>query len=426
VSLVSVAPSSPSDLRRRDEILDTAAQLFASQGLRTSLQEIADACGIQPGSLYHHFESKEAIVVELIARYHGEVDRLAQARRFDDGVSDASAARERLLQLSTAIAQCAARHSAAVQFTFYDPPGGASDELVRLARRPPDALEATMRRTLEAGRKTGFIRSGLDLSVVSDRICQTMLHVGLGLFHRYPAERVAPVLCGILLDGLATDSPSNSQLDRSAALTAVKEVIKTWPKADDPDPHDRAAVIHAAARSEFGRRGYEVTTVRDIAAAAGLGTGSVYRVIGSKEELLTSIMREFSDKAAAGWSAALGSDATVVEKLDAVAWLQINVMERFYDEFKIQLAWLRQVPPDIPSIGWSFAAVMRRLKDELATGVRAGDVSIHGASAGLTARCVLEMTWIPETIIRGVGKRNALVHARDTLLRGVAVRRSRG
>jgi len=30
-----------------------------------------------------------------------------------------------------------------------------------------------------------------------------------------------------------------------------------------------------------------------------------------------------------------------VEKLDAVAWLQINVLDRFQDEFKIQLAWLR-------------------------------------------------------------------------------------
>jgi len=68
----------PMDGGRRDEILDTASQLFASSGLRTSLLEIADACGIQPGSLYHHFDSKEAIVVELVQRYHGELDRIAE------------------------------------------------------------------------------------------------------------------------------------------------------------------------------------------------------------------------------------------------------------------------------------------------------------------------------------------------------------
>ena len=42
---------------RREEILETAAELFGTSGLRTSLREIADACGILPGSLYHHFDS---------------------------------------------------------------------------------------------------------------------------------------------------------------------------------------------------------------------------------------------------------------------------------------------------------------------------------------------------------------------------------
>src|ERR1700757_3912553 len=63
---------------RRTEILQTAASLIASSGLRTSLQEIADAAGILPGSLYHHFESKEAILVELIRRYHADLDRVGE------------------------------------------------------------------------------------------------------------------------------------------------------------------------------------------------------------------------------------------------------------------------------------------------------------------------------------------------------------
>ena len=53
---------------RRDEILDAAAEVFASSGVRASLKEIADASGILPGSLYHHFESKDAILVELVER----------------------------------------------------------------------------------------------------------------------------------------------------------------------------------------------------------------------------------------------------------------------------------------------------------------------------------------------------------------------
>jgi len=66
------------DGTRRTEILQTAASLIASSGLRTSLQEIADAAGILPGSLYHHFESKEAILVELVRRYYADLDRIGE------------------------------------------------------------------------------------------------------------------------------------------------------------------------------------------------------------------------------------------------------------------------------------------------------------------------------------------------------------
>ena len=68
---------------RRTEILQTAASLIASSGLRTSLQEIADAAGILPGSLYHHFESKEAILVELIRRYQDDLNRVGPKPRRD-------------------------------------------------------------------------------------------------------------------------------------------------------------------------------------------------------------------------------------------------------------------------------------------------------------------------------------------------------
>ena len=63
---------------RRDEILATAASLFASSGYRVSVQEIAAASGIVPAGLYHHFESKDAIVVELVRRYRDDLVRIAE------------------------------------------------------------------------------------------------------------------------------------------------------------------------------------------------------------------------------------------------------------------------------------------------------------------------------------------------------------
>jgi AcrR family transcriptional regulator len=226
------------------------------------------------------------------------------------------------------------------------------------------------------------------------------------------------------LHGLASQPPDDARLDRSRALRAVNRVIATWSDESESGRSDKAAHVRAIARTEFGRRGYEATTIRDIASAAGLGTGTVHRLIGSKEELLASIMRSFGKKVAAGWISALRSDATAIEKLDALAWVDINALERFHDEFRIQLAWMRQSPPDTPNPGWSFTTRLRQLRTLLIEGLRSGEIRIESPSTGMLARCVLDVLWIPENILRGAGGRAALLHARDTVLRGASNRRS--
>lgn len=51
----------------RRAILDTAARMFRQDGYAaTSLRDIAAACGIRAASLYHHFESKDQIVAEVL------------------------------------------------------------------------------------------------------------------------------------------------------------------------------------------------------------------------------------------------------------------------------------------------------------------------------------------------------------------------
>src|SRR5262245_57758835 len=93
------AAADTADERRRTEILRSAASIIASSGLRTSLQEIADAAGILPGSLYHHFESKEALLIELIQGYHADLARIGDSaqQRLDD--ADARSVFERIVDL---------------------------------------------------------------------------------------------------------------------------------------------------------------------------------------------------------------------------------------------------------------------------------------------------------------------------------------
>jgi AcrR family transcriptional regulator len=55
---------------RHEQILTIAAGLFARKGVAaTTVREIADEVGILSGSLYHHFDSKEAMVDQILAPY---------------------------------------------------------------------------------------------------------------------------------------------------------------------------------------------------------------------------------------------------------------------------------------------------------------------------------------------------------------------
>lgn len=72
---------------RIQPLLDTAAKLFASKGYReTTMRDIGAEVGMQAGSVYYHFKSKEEL---LLAVYSRAVDSI-EARLLDaiDSVED--------------------------------------------------------------------------------------------------------------------------------------------------------------------------------------------------------------------------------------------------------------------------------------------------------------------------------------------------
>lgn len=387
------------------------------------MHDIADAAGIQTGSLYHHFESKDALLLELLRDYHADLDRVADHAlgQLDDPSSTPGFAR--ITALGTAIARSAVTHSAALQLSMYEMPSRNS-ELTEWSQRRPTAILDAMQQTLRAARWSGYLRPEVDLPVLADRICQTMLQVGLDVMRRRAAtDQVAGLFCRIMLEGLATERPSDAELDASPAFAAAERAIAEWV---DDETDDKLSHIRAVAKSEFGRRGYEGTTVRDIAAAAGMGHGSVFRLIGSKEELLASIMASFGQKVEDGSSRVLRSDSSPLAKLDALSWVNTNALARFGDEFRIQLAWMRQIPPDAPNPSVQFTERVTQTKALLAQGIKSGEIKIDDAPAEMLARCVIGLKWIPANILHDLGKRSSLLHLRDTVLRGVAARDGQG
>ncbi|MBA2945538.1 TetR/AcrR family transcriptional regulator [Streptomyces himalayensis] len=59
---------------RREELLATAAEVFAAQGYNaTTVRKIADAAGMLAGSLYYHFDSKESMLDEILSTFLDEL-----------------------------------------------------------------------------------------------------------------------------------------------------------------------------------------------------------------------------------------------------------------------------------------------------------------------------------------------------------------
>jgi AcrR family transcriptional regulator len=85
-------PKSSQHEIKRDEILDVAAQCFADRSYpAASMNDIATAGGTSKARLYHYYESKEAILFDLLDRYTqrllaviGQVEATAQRRSLDD------------------------------------------------------------------------------------------------------------------------------------------------------------------------------------------------------------------------------------------------------------------------------------------------------------------------------------------------------
>ena len=158
--------------------------------------------------------------------------------------------------------------------------------------------------------------------------------------------------------------------------------------------------------------------MRDIAQAAGLSHGGVYRHIESKDELFWSIMQSFSEHVAAGWNRVMRAPSTPLEKLDGVAWLLANSMDRFALEYKMQLVGVRYAPPTRRNLSSSYRTELRQLKGLIETGVQQGDFELHGLSKDLWPRCIMSLISLPENVVRTAGPAGALRLVRETVMRG--------
>jgi AcrR family transcriptional regulator len=141
---------------RKSELTRQAARLFAEKGYHgTSIGDLAEAMGVQKGSLYAHIDSKADLLWEVArggaAAFHGALDSIPEELPVTEKIRLALRAHLRVVGEQLDVATVFIR-----EWRYLD--GGRREEFLDERRRYEERLRALFRE----GRDLGELRSDLD------------------------------------------------------------------------------------------------------------------------------------------------------------------------------------------------------------------------------------------------------------------------
>jgi AcrR family transcriptional regulator len=111
------------------------------------------------------------------------------------------------------------------------------------------------------------------------------------------------------------------------------------------DPQDRRELIMSASAELFARKGIRSTTVREIADAVGLLSGSLYHYFASKDEIVQEILLGFLDSLGSRYAAVLGADLDPAQALRGVVLTSLQAARERPDAtalYQNELQYLRE------------------------------------------------------------------------------------
>jgi AcrR family transcriptional regulator len=181
---------------RREELVQVAARLFAERGYdATSMGDVAEAMGVQKGSLYSLTDSKQALLAEAMregaAAFHAALD----------GVPESASAADRLGRaLRAHLAVVARQLDVATVFTreWRALEGDARAEIVAARRRYEDRWRALFREGVERGE----LRADLDADAAALLVLSAANWAYTWLRPGADTDALADAFAEIVLDGV--------------------------------------------------------------------------------------------------------------------------------------------------------------------------------------------------------------------------------
>lgn len=225
---------------RREAILAESARLFSERGIAaTTIREIAEAVGLNSGTLYHYFESKDAIVSEILTSFLTDL-----VERYDVVVAEPAPARRRLGRMVRASFEAADLHPYATEIYQNESANLSAlprySEIAAAVESSHDAWFGVV----EDGVRDGDFNSGVDVFEFQ-RMMRECVFMSVRWHRktlRVDIDSLTDTLTTIFLDGfVAAPAPgSAAPAPRPTAGRRGRGAVKT-PAADPAEHADPAS-----------------------------------------------------------------------------------------------------------------------------------------------------------------------------------------
>ena len=165
--------------RNRQRILESAREIFAENGIDAQMDDVADRAGVGVGTVYRHFPTKEALMVELVRQKF----RLfaAEARRALERDGEPFAVFADMLRNNGDV--CAA--DATMQHALT----GIGEHIFAEAQTEQDELQTLIGELMGRAQRSGTMRPDVratDISMLMCGVSATMAHRAPGFeWHRH-------------------------------------------------------------------------------------------------------------------------------------------------------------------------------------------------------------------------------------------------
>ncbi|MFL0671431.1 MAG: TetR/AcrR family transcriptional regulator [Erythrobacter sp.] len=191
-------------VQTRASIIEAGLKLFNRDGFSgTAVKDIADEAGVTKGAFYHHFESKE----DLLLLIHDDYIEY-QLGVIEEIVARDLTPTEQLRTMIDAILHALDKYQANVTIFFQERRylSGPKFEHIRKRR---DELEGVFRKLLVRGIETGEFRSDMDVAITGLGIIgmcawSYQWYVPEG---RLKLDEVARIFSQLVMDGVAAPAP---------------------------------------------------------------------------------------------------------------------------------------------------------------------------------------------------------------------------